>query len=113
MNGTPWTYAGDVGVASSPIEANDDLVLVGVIELPHESVAWVIINGGTACAATHVLISIKDGMPINGRAIPGCDDRGTLRPVGDHIVFEAGGSTGTYRDGKLSVEASANQAAPR
>lgn len=109
VNDTPWTYHREIGSPASPIEANDDLHLVGTIELPKESVAWAIITGGTVCPATHVLVSIKDGMPVNGSAIPGCDDRGTMRRVGDHIVFDVGGSTGTYRDGKLTLETNGGQ----
>lgn len=108
VNGTPWTYTSLTG-PTLVIEANNDLSLMGIIELPHESVAWAVITGGQACPATHILVSIKDGKPMAGQAIPGCDDRGTIRRVGDHLAFEVGGSTGTYRDGLLTLETRGDQ----
>jgi len=102
-----YTQAG----ADAPVlvSANDAINLVGVFELPQESVAWVVITGGAACAGTHVLVGARDGRALPGQSIPGCDDRGTMRRQGDHITFEAGGSEGTYQDGMITVTRNANR----
>lgn len=111
VNGLPWSSAGLSG-GPGPIEANNDIKLLGILELPRESVAWVLVLGGTACPGQHTLVSIRDGKPLMGRDIPGCDDRGTIRRVDDHLVFDAGGSTGTYRNGELKVESNALDVVP-
>ncbi len=103
LNGKPTQFKQDGADAPEPVAANNSINLVGVFELPQESVAWVIITGGTACPGTHVLISARSGLALPGQDIPGCDDRGTMRRVDDHITFEAGGSSGTYQDGSVSI----------
>lgn len=105
INGKPARYQEGGGQgASVTVAANDGLDLVGVFELPGESVAWAIIIGGTACAGTHLLVPIRHGVALPGQPIPGCDDRGTMRVEGQRIVFEAGGSTGFYEDGLVTIQ---------
>lgn len=103
LDGKPIRYTPQGADAPAAVAANSSISLVGVFELPRESVAWVTIIGGTACAGTHVLIGARDGHAMPGQEIPGCDDRGTMRRAGDKITFEAGGSEGTYEDGLISV----------
>lgn len=107
VNGRPAQYQ-EAGESASPrpatVEANNSLTLVGVFELPDESVAWALIIGGTACAGTHVLVPVRNGTPLPGASIPGCDDRGTMRAVGDRIVFDAGGAEGEFRNDLLTVQ---------
>ncbi len=105
VDGKPvrYQYGGEQG-STLTVEANNALYLIGVFELPDESVAWATIIGGTACAGSHILVPIRHGSALPGQAIPGCDDRGTMRAEGDKIVFEAGGSDGYYKDGLLTVE---------
>ncbi len=95
----------------APITADSSIAIVGVFELADESVAWVLISGGSACPASHVLVGASGGKAQLGQMIPGCDDRGTMRGDGERIAFEAGGSTGTYQDGVLKVESEAQPAA--
>jgi hypothetical protein len=87
-----------------PIAANNNPLLLGVFELPEESVAWAITDGGRACPAIHVLVPVRKGVVLPGQSIPGCDDRGTMRRVGAKIVFDAGGNTGFLQNGLLTVE---------
>lgn len=103
LNGKPVRYTPRGADAPAAVAADSGISLVGVFELSRESVAWVTIIGGTACAGTHVLVGARDGRALPGQAIPGCDDRGTMRRTGDKITFEAGGSEGTYEDGLISV----------
>ncbi len=105
VDGKPARYL-DAGIQGRPadVAANNGLALVGVFELPGESVAWAIITGGSACPGTHVLVPIRDGAALPGQSLPGCDDRGTMRLAGDRIVFEAGESTGFYQNGLVSLE---------
>jgi hypothetical protein len=104
LNGKVVRYAPGSEDAPQSVAANSSLTLVGAFELPQESVAWVVIGGGTACAGTHVLVGARNGVSLPGRDIPGCDDRGTMRRNGDKITFEAGGSAGTYENGMITVE---------
>lgn len=83
------------------VAADDGLTLHGVFELDGESVAWATIIGGTACAGTHVLVPAGLTKTVEGLSISGCDDRGTIRKVGDRLEFEAGGTSGTYDHGHL------------
>lgn len=103
LNGKPTRYTPAGADGPVPVAANDSITLVGVFELPQESVAWVIISGGSACAGTHVLVGARNGLALPGQGIPGCDDRGTMRRNGDKITFEAGGSAGSYQDGLITV----------
>lgn len=103
LDGKPVRYTPRGEDAPLEVAANSSISLVGVFELPRESVAWVTIIGGTACAGTHVLVGARDGHALPGQEIPGCDDRGTMRRAGDKINFEAGGSEGTYEDGLITV----------
>ncbi|GAA3716002.1 hypothetical protein GCM10022268_25700 [Sphingomonas cynarae] len=103
LNGKPTRFKTAQADVPEPVAANSSISLVGVFELPQESVAWVIIIGGSACVGTHVLVGARSGLALPGQNIPGCDDRGTMRRVDDHITFEAGGSSGTYEDGSISV----------
>jgi hypothetical protein len=105
VDGKPARYL-DAGIQGRPVDvaANSGLSLVGVFELPGESVAWAIITGGSACPGTHVLVPIRDGAALPGQSLPGCDDRGTMRLADDRIVFEAGGSNGFYQNGLVSLE---------
>lgn len=115
LDGKPVKYTQAGADAPALVSANDAINLVGVFELPQESVAWVVITGGAACPGTHVLVGARDGRALPGQSIPGCDDRGTMRRQGDHITFEAGGSEGTYQDGMITVTSNANrvEAAPQ
>ncbi len=108
LDGKPAQYLldGEQG-HPAPITADSGITIVGVLELPEESVAWVLISGGSACGASHVLVGASSGRAQLGQMIPGCDDRGTMRQDGDRITFQAGGSTGTYTDGILKVETAA------
>ena len=101
VDGKPVTYVGPAGGAPQPIEANNALTLVGVFELSGESVAWVIIGGGDACAGTHILVPVGQTREVRGLGIDGCDDRGTMRKSGDRIVFDAGGHSGAYDHGRI------------
>lgn len=103
VNGKPARFKPAGNVKPETVQANSGLSLVGVFDLPVESVAWVRIIGGTACPGTHVLIPAREGRALSGQDIPGCDDRGTMRKVGDKVTFEAGGSEGTYENGLVSV----------
>ena len=111
VNGKPALYKPEGANEPMPVEANSGLTLVGVFELPQESVAWAIIGGGAACPADHILVGVRSGVVLPGQSIPGCDDRGTMRRNGDKITFEAGGSTGTYQNGLITVETNANDSA--
>jgi len=104
VNGQPAQYRSDGTDQPVPVTANDSLSLVGVFELPTESVAWVIVIGGTACPGSHILVGARDGKALPGQELPGCDDQGTMRRTGDKITFDAGGATGTYQNGMISVE---------
>ena len=105
VNGKPAFYQQTEGVVRpEPITANSGLHLVGVFELPEESVAWALITGGTACPGNHVLVPVRNGVVLPGQSLPGCDDRGTMRRAGDRIVFEAGGSTGSFQNDMLTVD---------
>ena len=95
------TFIDEGADAAQPIQANDTLTLVGVFELQNESVAWVVIGGGTACAGTHVLVPAGQTRDVHGLALKGCDDRGTMRKSGDRIVFDAGGTSGAYDHGRI------------
>ncbi len=105
VNGKPARFTASGTNAPQPVAANSGISLIGVFELPQESVAWVTIIGGAACPGTHVLVGARNGRALPGQEIPGCDDRGTMRRNGDKIAFEAGGSEGTYEDGMISVTA--------
>ena len=115
FDGKPVRYLSPGSDIPSNVTANDGISLVGVFELPQESVAWAMITGGTACAGTHVLVGARNGIALPGQEIPGCDDRGTMRKVGNKIAFAAGGSEGSYQDGLISVESKATKfaAAPQ
>lgn len=103
LNGKPTRFTASGTDGPQPVAANSGITLVGVFELPEESVAWVTILGGTACPGTHILVGARGGRALPGQEIPGCDDRGTMRRTGSQIAFEAGGSEGTYEDGLISV----------
>lgn len=110
VDGRPARYQQEgEGIGATPVEveANSSLTLVGVFEVPEESVAWALIGGGTACAGTHVLVPARNGVALPGQVIPGCDDRGTMRVAGDRIMFNAGGSEGYMQGGLLTIEAPA------
>ena len=101
LNGKPLSYRAAEGGDPEVVAANDGLTLHGVFELEGESVAWATIIGGTACAGTHVLVPAGLTKTVEGVSIPGCDDRGTIRKVGDRLEFKAGGTSGTYAHGRL------------
>ena len=93
LDGKPVRYTPRGADAPVAVAANSSISLVGVFELPRESVAWVTIIGGTGCAGSHVLVGAHDGLALPGQEIPGCDDRCTMRRSGDKITFAAGGSS--------------------
>ncbi len=101
LDGKPVSYKLAEGGGVEPVQANDSLTLVGVFELKDESVAYVVIGGGTACPGTHVLVPAGLTQAVQGMDIKGCDDRGTVRKVGDRLVFDAGGTSGTYDHGRV------------
>ena len=101
VDGKPATFTEDGSTSPEPIAANNSLTLVGVFELQHESVAWVVIGGGTACPAMHILVPVGETRSVEGLPIKGCDDRGTMRKSGDRIVYDAGGTSGAYDHGRL------------
>lgn len=101
VDGQPVMYTPAGTDAPTAITANNSLSLIGVFELQQESVAWVVIGGGSACAGTHLLVPVGQTRKPLGLEIPGCDDRGTMKKVDDRIVFQAGGTSGAYDHGRL------------
>jgi len=102
VDGKPVSNAS--GTHTELIQANVNIELMGVLELPEESVAWVVVTGGTACAATNYLVSVQTGQYPRVLTIEGCGDSGTMVRKGDKIVFEfIGDRSGTYQGGTLTM----------
>lgn len=101
VDGQPVMYTPEGTDFPMAVTANSSLSLIGVFELQQESVAWVVIGGGSACAGTHLLVSVGQTRKPAVSEIKGCDDRGTMRKVEDRIVFQAGGTSGAYDHGRL------------
>lgn len=99
LDGKPVSYTD--GTGSQLVQANNDLTLLGVFELPTESVAWVMITGGTACPATQLLVSARTGQFPRVVSVDGCDDRVTIAKSGAKLRLEVGGRPAVYHDGQL------------